>query len=82
LVSPGTGAGVASLLRGMPTNLESLVRSTAPPRVPTFVASEASAPSKTICVELASGNRSLNATIPARDEHRLLELLREAQSRT
>ena len=81
-VSPGSSGGVASLLRGMPTDLEGLVRSTASPRMPTFVASEASAPSKTIRVELASGNRSLTATIPARDEHRLLELLREAQSRT
>ena len=82
LVSPGSSQGVANLLRGMPNDLEGLVRNTAPPRMPTFVASEANTPTKTIRVELASGNRSLTATIPARDEARLLDLLREAQSRT
>ena len=51
-----------------------------PSSVPTYTA-EAAAPSRTIRVELASGNRTVAATIDARDEARLLELLKEAQSR-
>lgn len=44
-------------------------------------AQESAAPSRTIRVELASGNRTVAANIDARDEARLLELLKEAQSR-
>jgi hypothetical protein len=51
-------------------------------RVPTpAIAAEATAPSRTIRVELASGDRKVAATVDARDETRLLELLKEAQSR-
>ncbi|QOK92448.1 phage tail tape measure protein [Ralstonia pseudosolanacearum] len=39
------------------------------------------APARTIRVELASGSRTVAATIDARDEARLLELLKDAQSR-
>ncbi|MHA6879194.1 tape measure protein [Ralstonia pseudosolanacearum] len=39
------------------------------------------APARTIRVELASGGRTVAATIDARDEARLLELLKDAQSR-
>ncbi|WP_371054244.1 tape measure protein [Ralstonia pseudosolanacearum] len=47
--------------------------------VPAYAAEVA--PARTIRVELASGGRTVVATIDARDEARLLELLKEAQSR-
>lgn len=47
--------------------------------VPAYAAEVA--PARTIRVELASGGRTVAATIDARDEARLLELLKEAQSR-
>lgn len=40
-----------------------------------------SAPARTIRVELAAGPKAVAATVDARDEGRLLELLKEAQSR-
>lgn len=58
--------------------LDSLASSIALPK-PAF-ASEAT-PSRTIRVELAAGERKVAATVDARDESRLLELLKEAQSR-
>ncbi|MEF9388625.1 tape measure protein [Ralstonia solanacearum species complex bacterium KE056] len=47
--------------------------------VPAYAAEVA--PARTIRVELASGGRTVAATIDARDEARLLELLKDAQSR-
>jgi hypothetical protein len=48
---------------------------------PTF-ATEAAAPSRTVRVELASGERQVAATVDARDESRLLDLLKEARARS
>ena len=42
---------------------------------------EAPAPGRTVRVELANGNRTVAATVDARDEGRLLDLLRDAQAR-
>ncbi|RYU57036.1 phage tail tape measure protein [Methylolobus aquaticus] len=42
----------------------------------------AATPARTIRVELAAGNRTVTATVDARDEARLLDLLKAAQSRT
>ncbi len=50
-------------------------------RVPVPAYAADVAPARTIRVELASGGRAVAATIDARDEARLLELLKEAQSR-
>ncbi|CCF97805.1 hypothetical protein B7R77_10165 [Ralstonia solanacearum K60] len=50
-------------------------------RVPVPAYAADVAPARTIRVELASGGRTVAATIDARDEARLLELLKEAQSR-
>ena len=41
-----------------------------------------SAPTRTVRVELASGQQKVNATIDARDEARLLQLLAAARART
>lgn len=50
-------------------------------RVPVPAYAADVAPARTIRVELASGGRTVAAAIDARDEARLLELLKEAQSR-
>ncbi|ARU21600.1 hypothetical protein RSSE_c1179 [Ralstonia solanacearum] len=50
-------------------------------RVPAPAYAADVAPARTIRVELASGGRTVAATIDARDEARLLELLKDAQSR-
>ena len=50
-------------------------------RVPVPAYATEVAPARTIRVELASGGQTVAATIDARDEARLLELLKEAQSR-
>ncbi|RIJ86650.1 hypothetical protein RSP822_09165 [Ralstonia solanacearum] len=50
-------------------------------RVPVPAYAAEAVPTRTIRVELASGGRTVAATIDARDEARLLELLKEAQSR-
>jgi hypothetical protein len=39
------------------------------------------APVRTVRVELAAGNRSVSATVDARDETRLLDILKQAKSR-
>ena len=41
----------------------------------------ASAPVRTVRVELASGGRTVNATVDVRDETRLLDILKQAKSR-
>jgi hypothetical protein len=83
LVSPNASTRVATVLRNMPTDFDDLaapgLRARRSPRLDW---NDAPPPSKTIRVELASGARKVNATIPARDESRLLDLLREAQSRS
>jgi tape measure domain-containing protein len=82
LVSPNASTRVATVLRTMPTDFEDLAASgLRPRRSPRLDWNDAPPPSKTIRVELASGARSVSATIPARDESRLLDLLREAQAR-
>ncbi len=40
------------------------------------------APVRTVRVELASGSRTVNATVDARDETRLLDILKQAKSRS
>ncbi|UWD91205.1 tape measure protein [Ralstonia pseudosolanacearum] len=50
-------------------------------RAPALAYAAEVAPARTIRVELASGGRPVAATIDARDEARLLELLKDAQSR-
>lgn len=40
------------------------------------------APVRTVRVELAAGNRSVSATVDARDETRLLDILKQAKSRS
>ncbi len=82
LVSPDTSARVATTLRSMPTDFDDLAASgLRPRRSPRLDWNDPPPPSKTIRVELASGARAVSATIPARDESRLLDLLREAQAR-
>jgi hypothetical protein len=67
----------------MPTDFDDVAASGfRPRRTPRLDWNDAPPPSKTIRVELASGARTVNATIPAREESRLLDLLREAQSRS
>ena len=39
------------------------------------------APVRTVRVELAAGNRSVSATVDARDEARLLDILKQAKAR-
>jgi hypothetical protein len=39
-------------------------------------------PVRTVRVELAAGNRSVSATVDARDESRLLDILKQAKSRS
>jgi hypothetical protein len=83
LVSPEASARVATTLRSMPTDFNEVAASgLRPRRSPRLDWNDAPPPSKTIRVELASGARTVSATIPARDESRLLDLLREAQART
>jgi hypothetical protein len=83
LVSPDASTRVATTLRNMPTDFDDVAASGfRPRRTPRLDWNDAPPPSKTIRVELASGARTVNATIPAREESRLLDLLREAQSRS
>ena len=83
LVSPEASARLATTLRTMPTDFDDVAASgLRPRRTPRLNWNDAPPPSKTIRVELASGARTVSATIPARDESRLLDLLREAQSRS
>jgi tape measure domain-containing protein len=58
--------------------VQSLVSSMAVPR-PAFAGE--TAPLRTVRVELASGNRSVSATVDARDETRLLDILKQAKAR-
>jgi hypothetical protein len=82
LVSPDASARVASTLRSMPTDIDEVPAPISRPRrTPRFDWNDAAPPNRTIRVELASGARTVTATIPARDETRLLDLLREAQAR-
>ena len=60
-----------------------LVQSLASPMTvprPAFAAD--AAPVRTVRVELAAGGRSVSATLDARDETRLLDILKQAKSRT
>jgi len=50
--------------------------------VPRPALGEASAPTRTVRVELAAGGHQVNATIDSRDEARLLQLLGAARART
>ena len=80
-----TAARASRAVKNLPTaDLGSIVMESiaASMRMPTpALATEGAAPSRTIRVELASGERKVVATVDARDESRLLELLKEAQSR-
>jgi tape measure domain-containing protein len=58
--------------------VQSLVSSMAVPR-PAFAGE--TAPLRTVRVELAAGNRSVSATVDARDETRLLDILKQAKAR-
>jgi len=58
--------------------VQSMVSPMSVPR-PAFEAS--SAPVRTVRVELAAGNRSVSATVDARDETRLLDILKQAKAR-
>jgi hypothetical protein len=71
---------LASHVQGFATGglVQSLVSPMAVPR-PAFAAS--SAPVRTVRVELAAGNRSVSATVDARDETRLLDILKQAKAR-
>ena len=83
LVSPDASTRVATVLRAIPTEIDDLeAPSSRLRRTPRFDWNAAPPPSKTIRVELASGARTVSGTIPARDESRLLDLLREAQARS
>lgn len=81
----GMAARASSAVKRLPTaDLGSVVMESlaAAMRIPTpAYAADAAAPTRTIRVELASGNRAVAATVDTRDEARLLELLKEAQSR-
>ena len=60
-----------------------LVQSLASPMtVPRPAFSGEAAPVRTVRVELAAGNRSVSATVDARDETRLLDILKQAKSRS
>ncbi|MDD5470310.1 MAG: tape measure protein [Sideroxydans sp.] len=58
--------------------VQSLVSPMAMPR-PAFVGD--STPVRTVRVELAAGNRTVSATVDARDETRLLDILKQAKAR-
>ncbi len=58
--------------------VQSLASSMAAPR-PAFAGD--AAPVRTVRVELAAGNRSVSATVDARDESRLLDILKQAKAR-
>lgn len=59
-----------------------LVQSLASPMtVPRPAFAGETAPLRTVRVELASGNRSVSATVDARDETRLLDILKQAKAR-
>ena len=58
--------------------VQSLVSPMAVPR-PAFAGE--TAPVRTVRVELAAGNRSVSATVDARDETRLLDILKQAKAR-
>jgi len=59
-----------------------LVQSMASPlSVPRATLAGEGAPVRTVRVELAAGNRSVSATVDARDETRLLDILKQAKSR-
>ncbi|MDD2809165.1 tape measure protein [Rhodoferax sp.] len=58
--------------------VQSLASSMAVPR-PAFAGE--TAPVRTVRVELAAGNRSVSATVDARDETRLLDILKQAKAR-
>jgi phage-related minor tail protein len=59
-----------------------LVQSLASPMtVPRPAFAGETAPVRTVRVELASGNRSVSATVDARDETRLLDILKQAKAR-
>ncbi len=58
--------------------VQSLASSMAVPR-PAFAGD--AAPVRTVRVELAAGNRSVSATVDARDESRLLDILKQAKAR-
>lgn len=80
----GMAARASRAVKNLPsTDLGALVMDSlsAAMRSPTPAYASESVPSRTIRVELASGERKVAATVDARDESRLLELLKEAQSR-
>lgn len=53
-----------------------------PMSVPRPVFAADAAPLRTVRVELAAGNRSVSATVDAKDESRLLDLLKQAKARS
>jgi tape measure domain-containing protein len=60
-----------------------LVQSLASPlSVPRPAFAGETSPVRTVRVELAAGNRSVSATVDARDESRLLDILKQAKSRS
>jgi tape measure domain-containing protein len=77
-------AGLAQALPGADLGARLLASITGAMRVPapTVVMTAAAAPGRTIRVELAAGDRTVAATVDARDESRLLDLLQQARGRS
>jgi len=72
--------GVQGQIQGFASG--GLVQSLASPlAVPRSAFAGETTPVRTVRVELAAGNRSVSATIDARDETRLLDILKQAKSR-
>jgi hypothetical protein len=71
---------LAARVQGFATGglVQSLTSPLAMPR-PAFAGE--TAPVRTVRVELAAGNRSVSATVDARDETRLLDILKQAKAR-
>lgn len=71
---------LAARVQGFATG--GLVQSqTSPLAMPRPAFAGETAPVRTVRVELAAGNRSVSATVDARDETRLLDILKQAKSR-
>ena len=73
-------SGVQGQIQGFASG--GLVQSLASPlSVPRPALAGDAAPVRTVRVELAAGNRSVSATVDARDETRLLDILKQAKAR-
>jgi len=80
LPAQGLAARVQGQIQGFASG--GLVQSMASPlSVPRATLAGEGAPVRTVRVELAAGNRSVSATVDARDETRLLDILKQAKSR-